>query len=196
MIARMPHLTTPHHLRTLRSALPSINEPAVFDKQRLMMGQHFVCRSQQTVVHKSSRLPGGERCTVNLKDRLDLAVPREAQVTLIELRDQLLKYGFDPVRAKRAIAYSNIFEEDLGTFIRQVSEILSREDGALSSPRVRPGGKDREPILSNHTVYGYKGSENFEHDDTGSIMNYSGVEDDVNNAIADHEGWEEGYDYS
>ena len=55
--------------------------------------------------------------------------------------------------------------------------------------------KDKKPVISNHTGYGYGGSENFEHDDTGSIMNYSGVEDEVNQALSDHEGWQEDYDY-
>ena len=49
--------------------------------------------------------------------------------------------------------------------------------------------------VSNHTGYSHQGSENFEHDDTGSMMNYSGVYDDVINALIDHEGWIEGYDY-
>lgn len=48
-------------------------------------------------------------------------------------------------------------------------------------------------IVSNHT--GYDGGENFEHDDTGAIANYSGVEDDVNNALKEHEDWKQGYDY-
>jgi hypothetical protein len=52
----------------------------------------------------------------------------------------------------------------------------------------------RSPYVADHTGYG-KGGENFEHDDTGSLMNYSGVHDDVYNSIADHEDWKEGYDY-
>lgn len=54
----------------------------------------------------------------------------------------------------------------------------------------------KRPVLSNHTGYSIEGSENFEHDDTGSIMNYSGVEDDINNALLVHNDWEEGYDYN
>lgn len=113
----------------------------------------------------------------------------------MNLYDELIASGVDPAKAQRAMTYSALFAGDIQAFIRSVSEILTREDAAMSSPPPSGGGKDREPILSNHTGYGYKGSENFEHDDTGSQMNYSGVEDDVNNAIADHEGWEEGYDY-
>ncbi|GHB02492.1 hypothetical protein ACFFLG_19150 [Shewanella indica] len=50
-------------------------------------------------------------------------------------------------------------------------------------------------VVSNHSGYDYAGSENFEHDDTGSIHCYSGVEDDVLSAFAEHEGWCEGYDF-
>jgi hypothetical protein len=57
------------------------------------------------------------------------------------------------------------------------------------------GSKEKKPYVSNHTIYGYDGSENFEHDNTGSLMNYSGCEDDIFNAISEHEDWQEGYDY-
>lgn len=50
-------------------------------------------------------------------------------------------------------------------------------------------------VVSNHSGYSYQGSENFEHDDTGSLMNYSGVEDEVFSSFAVHEDWQEGYDY-
>lgn len=48
-------------------------------------------------------------------------------------------------------------------------------------------------VTSNHT--GYRGGENYEHDDTGALMNYSGVEDEMFSAEASHEGWKPGYDY-
>lgn len=54
---------------------------------------------------------------------------------------------------------------------------------------------DEKAVISNYSGYGYNGSENFEHDDTGDIHNYSGVEDDTFSALAEHEDWEEGYDY-
>ena len=54
---------------------------------------------------------------------------------------------------------------------------------------------EKAPIVSNHTGYSHEGSENFEHDDTGAMMNYSGVEDVFNDAQAEHEGWQEGYDH-
>ena len=60
---------------------------------------------------------------------------------------------------------------------------------------VSPLKKDQPPILSNHTDYKHPGSESWEHDDTGNIQNYSGCYDDVMNPIAEHEGWQEGYDY-
>jgi hypothetical protein len=53
---------------------------------------------------------------------------------------------------------------------------------------------DEAPFVSDHTGYG-PGGESFEHDDTGSINNYSGCEDDMVNAQIEHEGWQEGYDY-
>lgn len=109
--------------------------------------------------------------------------------------EMLLQHGFDPTRAQRALTYSNLFAGDWPDFIRQVSDILNREDAAAPDVLIPHAGKDRPPIVANHTGYGYKGSENFEHDDTGSIMNYSGVEDEMNNAKAEHEGWEPGYDY-
>jgi hypothetical protein len=115
--------------------------------------------------------------------------------TSVTLYDDLVANGFEPAKARRAMVYSSGFTGDIQSFIRFVSEILAREDAQAATPPLAGSGKDRETIVSNHTGYGYKGSENFEHDDTGSQMNYSGVEDDVNNAIADHEGWEKGYDY-
>ncbi len=50
-------------------------------------------------------------------------------------------------------------------------------------------------FVANNTAYPYKGGENYEHDDTGGESNFSGCADDVYNAHAEHEGWQEGYDY-
>ena len=55
--------------------------------------------------------------------------------------------------------------------------------------------RDRLPIVSNHTGYQQNGGEGWEHDDTGSQQNYSGCYDDIMDPIAEHEGWQEGYDY-
>ncbi|MEX0903278.1 MAG: hypothetical protein WDZ76_11200 [Pseudohongiellaceae bacterium] len=63
-----------------------------------------------------------------------------------------------------------------------------------------PDSDKREPasenrVVGNRSGYLKEGSENFEHDDTGDVHNYSGVEDAINSANAEHEGWEEGLDY-
>lgn len=50
-------------------------------------------------------------------------------------------------------------------------------------------------IITNHTGYTHSNSSSWEHDDTGDTNNYSGCVDDMVNAEAEHEGWEEGYDY-
>lgn len=71
---------------------------------------------------------------------------------------------------------------------KEIAEIME------NNPTVSPT-KEKAPIVSNHTGYSHEGSENFEHDDTGSSMNHSGVEDEFNNAESEHEGWQEGYDY-
>jgi|GEM_PF-3831337 len=54
---------------------------------------------------------------------------------------------------------------------------------------------DEKTVVSNYSGYRYSGSENYEHEDNASVHNYSGVEDDVFSAIAEHEDWQEGYDY-
>lgn len=50
-------------------------------------------------------------------------------------------------------------------------------------------------IITNHTGYQHANSSSWEHDDTGDVSNYSDCADDLLNAEAEHEGWEEGYDY-
>lgn len=50
-------------------------------------------------------------------------------------------------------------------------------------------------FISNHSGSDYEGSENYEHDDNGDLMNYSGVYDSVINDLSEHEGYQEGYDY-
>lgn len=56
-------------------------------------------------------------------------------------------------------------------------------------------GRGDQPVLTNSTGYGYVGSENFEHDNTGDAMSRSGMEDILLNARAESEGWEAGYDF-
>lgn len=113
----------------------------------------------------------------------------------MNLYDELLLNGLKPEVARKAIEYRELYSGDIHSFIRSVTELLERLDAEEGSHPMTGSGKDGVPIVSNHTGYNYEGSENFEHDNTASQMNYSGVEDDVNNAIADHEGWEKGYDY-
>ncbi len=63
--------------------------------------------------------------------------------------------------------------------------------GVGTQPPTPADGEVR--VISNYT--GYHGGANFEHDHTGSLMNYSGVEDELFSASADHDGWDAGYDY-
>lgn len=114
----------------------------------------------------------------------------------MNLYDRLVACGMSISDAKRALDYSDAYTGDIWQLIRYLKEIFASQDAMDTPDQPAAGvGRDRIPYLSNHTGYGYRGSENFEHDDTGSQMNYSGVEDDVMNAFADHEGWEHGYDY-
>lgn len=67
--------------------------------------------------------------------------------------------------------------------------------GRLVPAIENPNQEDTPLVIGNHSGYGYPGSANFEHDDTGAAMNYSGVEDEMLSATAEHDGWQEGYDY-
>jgi hypothetical protein len=55
--------------------------------------------------------------------------------------------------------------------------------------------EDLPRVIHNHTGYGQENSANWEHDDTGSLSNYSGCADIFDSASATHDGWTEGYDY-
>ncbi len=70
---------------------------------------------------------------------------------------------------------------------KEIDELLRSNTGVGTD-------KESKEFVADHTGYG-EGGENFEHDDTGSIMNFSGVVDDVVNAEKEHEGWQDGYDY-
>lgn len=72
--------------------------------------------------------------------------------------------------------------------IEEIDDIMKNNEGVGYA-------KDQKPCISNHTGYYYEGGENFEHDDTGSTMNHSGVVDDCNEAEKEHAGWQEDYDY-
>lgn len=65
--------------------------------------------------------------------------------------------------------------------------------GRLVPLKENPLQDDLPLVVGNRT--GYEGGENFEHDDTGAAMNASGCEDEMFSAAAEHDGWEEGYDY-
>lgn len=113
----------------------------------------------------------------------------------MDLLEIVIRNGFGADRARRAMEHVALYEGDLPAFIRSVSDIMAREDLGLESQTPQERRHERSSIVANHTGYDCAGGENFEHDDTGSQMNYSGVEDEVNNALADHEGWQEGFDY-
>lgn len=55
--------------------------------------------------------------------------------------------------------------------------------------------EDLPSVINNHTGYSHPNSANWEHDNTGCISNYSGMSDMIDSANAEHDGWEEGYDY-
>ena len=68
--------------------------------------------------------------------------------------------------------------------------------GYLPSRNESQTQRERVPLVSNHSGYGGRpGSENWEHDDTGNFHNWSGCYDMMIDPIAEHEGWQEGYDY-
>lgn len=70
-----------------------------------------------------------------------------------------------------------------------------RQRGDAQQSETITGLDERLIVVANHSGYDLEGSENFEHDDAGSVHNYSGVEDDVFSAFAENDGWQEGYDY-
>ena len=45
----------------------------------------------------------------------------------------------------------------------------------MSENRSVVGDGREHAVIANHTPYGYDGGENYEHDDTGGLRNYSGV---------------------
>ena len=77
---------------------------------------------------------------------------------------------------------------------KEIEDLFKEADEQLSKQeKLEPASEHK--VVGNRSGYEYKGSENFEHDDNGSLHNYSGVEDEMNSAEAEHEDWEEGYDY-
>lgn len=77
---------------------------------------------------------------------------------------------------------------------KEIEEHLKGEDNLIEDcKKIEPQSEHK--VISNHSGYDYEGSANYEHDDNGSLHNYSGVVDEFDSAESDHEGWEEGYDY-
>lgn len=69
------------------------------------------------------------------------------------------------------------------------------KENSLVSSEDKNASEDSLKVVGNHTGYNTPGSENYEHDDTGSQMNYSAMEDEMFSADAEHDGWQEGYDF-
>ena len=118
----------------------------------------------------------------------------ERGMQLNTLYVKLLHYSLDPIRAEKMLAHKDAFDGNLEKFVDVASMFISHEETVVLSDKADPNGNPSQ-VISNHTAYNYTGSENFEHDDTGDRMNYSGVEDDINTALAEHEGWQGNYDY-
>jgi len=97
----------------------------------------------------------------------------------------LARYGESDKQPARAVRKNQTQTEKE---IENVEEVMST-NGARGGR-----GQHESHIVFDHTGYG-PGGENFEHDNTGAMMNYSGVADDVYNAFSENEGWEEGYNY-
>ena len=77
---------------------------------------------------------------------------------------------------------------------KEIEDLFDEEDEKVT-PKDKLDPSSETKVTGNRSGYGYRGSENFEHDDTGAEHNYSSMEDEVNSGTAEHEGWEEGYDY-
>ncbi len=69
---------------------------------------------------------------------------------------------------------------------KEIIEYFREEGDKVSqSEKIEPSSEHK--VVGNSSKYGYSGSENFEHDGTGSAHNRSGVEDEINSANAEHE---------
>jgi hypothetical protein len=79
--------------------------------------------------------------------------------------------------------------------LRALHDIEFNNDQLIRGNKGIGSPSQKSEYVADHTGYG-KGGENFEHDDKGADMNYSGVHDDVYNAIKEHEDWQVGYDYT
>jgi hypothetical protein len=81
----------------------------------------------------------------------------------------------------------------------RIEELLRTNSYArerLNQPVYGDGeAEGRSSVVLDHSGYNRSGSSNWEHDDTGAKMNYSGMADIALIAQADEKGWEAGYDY-
>jgi hypothetical protein len=75
--------------------------------------------------------------------------------------------------------------------IIQTNQVIIANVTEYHSYRERPEYR----IVHNCTGYGGPDGANYEHDNTGGMMNYSGCYDMILSAISEHEGWSESYDY-
>jgi hypothetical protein len=71
---------------------------------------------------------------------------------------------------------------------KDITEVMTSNESLVGD------GLNRR-VVANHTAYAYMEAANYEHEGQGAIMNYSGVEDDIFSALAEHEDWQPGYDY-
>lgn len=50
-------------------------------------------------------------------------------------------------------------------------------------------------LVNNPTHYSHQGCAGWEHDNSGDEHNFSGCEDEMLSAEAEHKGWSTGYDF-
>lgn len=84
------------------------------------------------------------------------------------------------------------------SFAAEMFHVVRGTAGGAPSSAYGVGGQDRRevsPVMEDHTGYNRGHSANWEHDNTGSQMNYSGMSDIMLGAMAENNGWEAGYDY-
>lgn len=87
-------------------------------------------------------------------------------------------------------------QAEIDARIEELRKTNSYAREMLNQP-VYGDGEDegRSLVVLDHTGYNRSGSSNWEHDDTGAQMNYSGMADIALSAQAEEKGWEAGYDY-
>lgn len=90
----------------------------------------------------------------------------------------------------------NRSESEIAARIDELRETNSYAREKFNQPVYGDGeAEGRSSVVLDHTGYHRSGSSNWEHDNTGSMMNYSGMVDIALSAQAADKGWEAGYDY-